>query len=162
MVHGIGYIEIGTFPALLLKSCTVAGFIWLLTWESSSEHSSIDPPWTFFATTKTTTTIHLEYSLQQPQPQSTIQHSLQQFLNILCNNATFCHLLLHEAHLCLCEKIVVEDEERGGGQYFLPVLRMTGMSGFEGMGRTFLSGWKLMGISNQRISTFSHLSGTNK
>ena len=42
-------------------------------------------------------------------------------LVIVCNKATFCHLLLHEAHLCLCEEIVVEDEERGGRQCLLPV-----------------------------------------
>ena len=42
-------------------------------------------------------------------------------LVIVCRKATFCHLLLHEAHLCLCEEIVVEDEERGGRQCLLPV-----------------------------------------
>ena len=34
------FFEIGTFPALLVKSCTVAGFIWLLTWELTSGNST--------------------------------------------------------------------------------------------------------------------------
>ena len=52
-------------------------------------------------------------------------HLAAHLIIVICSLfAIFCHLLLHEAHLCLCEEIVVEDEEGGGRQYFLPDINL--------------------------------------